>query len=241
MLNDVITFNDVPQLMAEMLARMAALEENQKAFAASVSAMQQGTAQHVPMTVEELSAYINTPLKTVYEKLGKGDIPAYKPGKHWVVYRDEIDQWLLTTRRTPVPPSDDEMLEEIRDSHRTRRRKDKKAEDKADEASPSSPAVSGGNAEDADGVSEKGTSPSDIAVSAAVTGTPQPLASFNGLKVPPTLDEVNGYIASRELNVDGRAFFDYYEGQHWKTSGDTPVKNWMSLLNACASRNSFCK
>ena len=214
MLNDVITFNDVPQLMAEMLARMAALEENQKALAASVSAMQQGTAQHVPMTVEELSAYINTPLKTVYEKLGKGDIPAYKPGKHWVVYRDEIDQWLLTTRRTPVPPSDDEMLEEIRDSHRTRRRKGKKAEDKADEAGPSSPAVS---------------------------GTPQPLASFNGLKVPPTLDEVNGYIASRELNVDGRAFFDYYEGQHWMTSGDTPVKNWMSLLNACANRNSFCK
>jgi len=55
------------------------------------------------MSVEEASAYLKMPMATLYMKLGNGSIPATKPGKRYCLYQDELDKWLETNRKNPVP------------------------------------------------------------------------------------------------------------------------------------------
>ena len=47
-----------------------------------------------------------------------GTIPATKPGKRYCLYRDELDKWLESSRKNPVPLSDEELSESISSSHR---------------------------------------------------------------------------------------------------------------------------
>ena len=63
---------------------------------------------HIPMSVEEASAYLKMPMATLYMKLGNGSIPATKPGKRYCLYQDELDKWLETNRKNPVPLTADE-------------------------------------------------------------------------------------------------------------------------------------
>ena len=49
--------------------------------------------------------------------------------------------------------------------------------------------------------------------------------------VPPTLEEVEAYAASRQSTVDPRRFFEYFntpdaQGRSWRDSKGNPVKNW---------------
>mgnify|MGYP003294847487 FL=1 len=51
-------------------------------------------------------------------KLADGSIPATKPGKRYCLYRDELDKWLETSRKNPVPLSDEQLSESISSSHK---------------------------------------------------------------------------------------------------------------------------
>ena len=70
------------------------------------------------MSVEEASAYLRIPLGTFYMKLANGTIPATKPGKRYVLYKDELDKWLEANRKNPVPLTADEENEAIMSTHR---------------------------------------------------------------------------------------------------------------------------
>ena len=58
---------------------------------------------HIPMSVEEASAYLKMRKATLYMKPGNGSIPATKPGKRYCLYQHELDKWLETNRKNPVP------------------------------------------------------------------------------------------------------------------------------------------
>ena len=73
---------------------------------------------HVPMSVDEAAEYLGIPKGTLYMKLSEGSIPATKPGKRYCLYRDELDKWLESSRKNPVPLSDEELSESISSSHR---------------------------------------------------------------------------------------------------------------------------
>lgn len=51
-------------------------------------------------------------------KLANGTIPATKPGKRYVLYKDELDKWLEANRKNPVPLTADEENEAIMSTHR---------------------------------------------------------------------------------------------------------------------------
>ncbi|KAB4162651.1 excisionase, partial [Bacteroides uniformis] len=53
-----------------------------------------------------------------YMKLSEGTIPATKPGKRYCLYRDELDKWLETARKNPIPLSDEELNKSLSSSHR---------------------------------------------------------------------------------------------------------------------------
>ena len=73
---------------------------------------------HVPMSVDEAAEYLGIPKGTLYMKLSDGSIPATKPGKRYCLYRDELDRWLESSRKNPVPLSDEELSESMSSSHR---------------------------------------------------------------------------------------------------------------------------
>ena len=74
--------------------------------------------RHKPMTVDEAIEYTHIPRGTMYMKLEDGTIPATKPGRRWILYQDELDKWLETTRRNTVPMTADEENDAILASHK---------------------------------------------------------------------------------------------------------------------------
>ena len=111
-----ITFNDLPRVVAELRDEVVGMRQ-------MLSRLQEENVQckentHRPMSVEEAAEYLKIPLRTLYMKLGNGTIPATKPGKRYVLYQDELDKWLETTRRNTVPMTADEENDAILASHK---------------------------------------------------------------------------------------------------------------------------
>jgi excisionase family DNA binding protein len=98
MKNELLTFNDLPQVVAQLRDEVMGMK-------VALLNLQNGTTQqkrentHRPMSVEEAAEYTRLPLGTMYQKLAEGIIPGTKPGKRWVIYRDELDKWLDANRK----------------------------------------------------------------------------------------------------------------------------------------------
>ena len=112
----MITFNDLPEVVAQLRDEVMGLkslltEQHRVSNAKAVDT-------HVPMSVDEAAEYLGIPKDTLYMKLADGSIPATKPGKRYCLYRDELDKWLETSRKNPVPLSDEQLSESISSSHK---------------------------------------------------------------------------------------------------------------------------
>jgi excisionase family DNA binding protein len=116
--NKELTFNDLPQVVAQLRDEVLGLrilllkqqEDNRK--------HQLRENRHKPMTVEEAAEYTRIPIGTLYMKLGDGTIPATKPGKRYVLYQDELDRWLEANRKNAVPLTPEDENEAILSSHK---------------------------------------------------------------------------------------------------------------------------
>lgn len=97
----VITFNDLPEIVAQLRDEVMSLRSLLTEQRSVNNARAVDT--HVPMSVEEAAEYLGIPKGTLYMKLSEGSIPATKPGKRYCLYRDELDKWLESSRKNPVP------------------------------------------------------------------------------------------------------------------------------------------
>ena len=116
MKNEQLTFNDLPQVIAELRDEVSGM----KALLLSLQnrPTQQRENRHRPVTPEQVAEYTNIPLATIYQKLANREIPGSKPGKRWVIYLDEIDKWLEANRKNPIPLTDEEQNAAILASHK---------------------------------------------------------------------------------------------------------------------------
>ena len=123
MSKDQITFNDLPQVVAELRDEVSGM----KVLLLNLQnrPTQQKENRHRAVTPEQVAKYTNIPLATIYQKLANKEIPGTKPGKRWVIFLDEIDKWLEANRKNPIPLTDEEQNKVILSSHK---RKPKKAE-----------------------------------------------------------------------------------------------------------------
>ena len=112
----VITFNDLPEVVAQLRDEVMSLRSLLTEQRSVNNAKAVDT--HVPMSVDEAAEYLGIPKGTLYMKLSDGSIPATKPGKRYCLYRDELDRWLESSRKNPVPLSDEELSESMSSSHR---------------------------------------------------------------------------------------------------------------------------
>ena len=117
MQNNELTFNDLPQVVAqlrdEVMGMRSMLSRQQE-----LSDKPTKENRHKPMTVEEAIEYTHIPKGTMYMKLEDGTIPATTPGRRWLLYQDELDRWLEANRRNTVPLTADEENEAILSSHK---------------------------------------------------------------------------------------------------------------------------
>lgn len=111
-----LSFNDIPKAMSRLLNEVGDIRQmlvemrrNEKPSTPD---------RHIPMSVDEAAKYLKIPKATLYDKLAKGEIPATKPGKRYVLYKDELDKWLDCNRRTSVPMTPEEENEVILASNR---------------------------------------------------------------------------------------------------------------------------
>ena len=107
----VITFNDLPEVVAQLRDEVMSLR-NLLTEQRSVNNAK-AVDTHVPMSVEEAAEYLGIPKGTLYMKLSEGSIPATKPGKRYCLYRDELDKWLETGRKSQMPLSFEEEHEQM--------------------------------------------------------------------------------------------------------------------------------
>lgn len=57
-----------------------------------------------------------------------------------------------------------------------------------------------------------------------------PATAKKGMKIPPTLQEVEEYITENNLNVNATDFFLFHEQRNWEVEG-RPIKNLAALLH----------
>ena len=116
MLKENLTFNDLPEMVGRLCEKIESLENALKESLAKEPSVKENL--HVPMTVEEVCSYLGISKSSFYYKAKQGGIPVIKQGKHLFVYRDELDKWLESSRKNPVPLSDEELSESLYSSHR---------------------------------------------------------------------------------------------------------------------------
>ena len=74
----------------------------------------------------------------------------------------------------------------------------------------------------------------DTTVSVTVSDTDIDIININGEKKKkntyPSLDEINDYIKEKQLNVNGKQFYDYFTEGNWIDAKGNKVKNWKQKL-----------
>ena len=114
-----LTFNDLPQVVAQLRDEVMGMrEELTRQHNEVVKPAKAERSDRKPMTVKEAIDYTGLPKGTFYMKLLNGSIPAVKPGKRWLLFRDELDKWLEANRRGAVPLTAEEENDIILQSHR---------------------------------------------------------------------------------------------------------------------------
>lgn len=51
----------------------------------------------------------------------------------------------------------------------------------------------------------------------------------------PTLEEIKSFVKEEKLTIDPVRFFNFYEGQDWKTSSGYPIKDWKAKARSWQS------
>ncbi len=114
-----LTFNDLPQVVAGLRDEVAGMRETLELIRKESRADKERVeSTHRPMSAKEAADYLRMPLRTLYLKLSDGTLPAVKPCKRYIIYRDELDKWLECARRNPVPMTAEEENAAILSSNR---------------------------------------------------------------------------------------------------------------------------
>ena len=114
-----LTFNDLPTVVNQLCEQNANLESMMEMHFANAAQKKENT--HVPMTREEVCAYLGGITKSsFYHKVKYGGLPVVKQGKRLLVYRDDLDKWLESGRKSEKPMSIEEEHEAMRSTIRRR-------------------------------------------------------------------------------------------------------------------------
>ncbi len=102
----VITFEDLPQVTSTLVEEVKEMKQLLQTLLSEQQAAAKAASQSRTMCVDEAATYLRMPKATLYDKLARGTVPALKTGKRYLLYQCNLDKWLETRRKNPVPVSD---------------------------------------------------------------------------------------------------------------------------------------
>lgn len=97
-----VSFDDMPNMMAELLDEMRAISSRVKDLEDSYSIRKSDINSREILTAMEVANMLKLSRITVYRMASRGDIPCYKSGKNLMFYRDEILEWINSRSKTMV-------------------------------------------------------------------------------------------------------------------------------------------
>lgn len=105
-----VNFNDLPEMVVQIFKK---LEEIELAVKEQIKQPTLTENYQFLLTTKEASEILKMPMATLYAKLANGSIPAYKPGKNWVIKFDQLMNWLDNYRNNASVKNDDEINADI--------------------------------------------------------------------------------------------------------------------------------
>ena len=92
-----LTFNDLPMVVAQLRDEVVGMKQMIVSLQSQNKPHKANT--HIPMSVEEASAYLKMPMATLYMKLGNGSIPAPSRASVTAFIKMNLTSgWRLTAR-----------------------------------------------------------------------------------------------------------------------------------------------
>lgn len=112
---DKVNLNELPNMVVKIFEKLEKIELTIEKQAKQSTPKEE---THVLLSTEEASTLLKMPMATLYAKLADGSIPGYKPGKRWVINKDELIKWLENYRINDSVDSDNEINENISNSQK---------------------------------------------------------------------------------------------------------------------------
>ena len=110
MVNEELTFNELPSTMALLLRKVEGIERQIQQMQVSFAKNQeQDSNAHVPMSLTEACEFLKMKRSTMYYHLERGSIPATRKGKSYILFKDELLKWIESGRTNPIPKSLEEQ------------------------------------------------------------------------------------------------------------------------------------
>ncbi len=108
-MQETMTFNDLPKVVSQVLTKVERLERVLDSIKEEVCKKSSPSAEHIPMTIDEACEFLKMKKSTMYYHIERGNIPATKSGKNYILFKDELIGWLESGRKTAVALSPEEM------------------------------------------------------------------------------------------------------------------------------------
>ena len=107
-----VAFEDLPDMMADLLDQMRIMNDRMKNMENSVVAKRPvASGDRELLTTSEVSRMLKVARITVYRMANRGDIPCYRNGKNLLFYKDEITEWVENSKTNghliSIPTVDD--------------------------------------------------------------------------------------------------------------------------------------
>lgn len=93
-----VSFEDMPDMMAELLDEVRSLGNRVKKLENTCSCRRSDISVREILTAMEVAKMLKVSRVTVYRMAGRGDIPCYRNGSLLMFYKDEILRWVDSTK-----------------------------------------------------------------------------------------------------------------------------------------------
>jgi len=119
-MQEVMTFNDLPIAMTQVLSRIEKIEDVLKDICISMTRIMPSD-DHIPMTIDEACEFMKMKKTTMYYHIEHGNIPATKRGKNYILFKDELIHWFESGRKNSRSMTLDEMNETFKVTMKSRK------------------------------------------------------------------------------------------------------------------------
>ena len=93
-----VSFDDMPDMMGELLDEVRTLSNRVKKLENSCSCRRSDISTREILTAMEVAKMLKVSRVTVYRIAKRGEIPCYRNGSILMFYKDEILSWVDSTR-----------------------------------------------------------------------------------------------------------------------------------------------